>query len=114
MDAEALAAAIEAQNWYAVAAIVIGGLIFAWKRFAPVLWEKIPGHWRFLVPLAMAAATGFVAAFYEGKELPVALLKSVVAAFYAGLPAAGGHHALKDMPIPYGKGRHPKPADRDG
>ena len=110
----ALLTAIEAQNWYAVAAIIIGALVFAWKRFEPVVWEKIPGNWRFLVPLLMAAATGFVAAFNEGEELSVALLKSVVAAFYAGLPAAGGHHVLKDLPISYGKGRHPRPpADGD-
>lgn len=109
MDIEALSAAVEAQNWYAVAAIVIGGLVYLWKRFAPLFWEKIPSNWRFLVPLFMAAATGFVAAFNEEEALPVALLKAVVAAFYAGLPAAGGHHVLSDLPIPYGKKRHPEP-----
>lgn len=109
MSAEALTSAIEAQNWYAVAAVIIGGLVFVWKRFALVLWEKIPSNWRFLVPLLMAAATGFVAAFNEKEALPVALLKAAVAAFYAGLPAAGGHHVLSDLPIPYGKKRHPEP-----
>lgn len=94
---------MEAQNWYAVTAIVIGAIVYSWKKFRPVYWKKIPSRWRFLVPLLMAGATGFVAAFNEGKELSVALFEAIVAVFYAGLPAAGGHHVLSDLPIPYGK-----------
>lgn len=115
MDQEALLIAIEAKNWYAVAAIVIGTFIFLWKKIAPVVWKRISPRWRFLVPLFLGWATGFVGGFVEGKDLMGALLQAFVAAFYAGLPAAGGHHVLKDAPISYGEGekRHPTPPSDD-
>lgn len=95
--------ALEVRDWYAVAALVLFGLVKVW-RSAPVtgkLWAAVPTGWRFLPPLVAAASVGFSDAWQQGLPVSAALMQALGSAIWIGLPAMGLHGALKESPIPY-------------
>ncbi len=92
-----LTQAFQAHNWYAVAAIVLGTLIFAARKMAPKIWRKIPRGWRWLPPLLLSAAAGFVDAYQSGKAVSAALWAAMAAVFYVGLPASGAHGWIREL-----------------
>lgn len=99
-----LVKAFEAQNWYAVAALIMFGAIAFIKtsQFGRVLWDYLDVHkLKFAVPVFLAFATGFSTAFSEGLDWRVALLRGISAILWIATPAMGLHSALKDSPIPY-------------
>lgn len=103
-DTQTLVDALSAKNWYLLAATVIGLIVFAWRRLAPGLWEKIPNGYRLIPPIALAGLIGFLQAFQAGKTWKYALAQLVGCALWAGLLAMGGHGGLVELPIPYGGG----------
>lgn len=96
MSLEQFAQALELKDWYAVAAIALWTLIWAWKRFASKLYEKIPDGWRHLPPLLLASLTGFVTAWQEGQPLSTALTAAVGGALTIGLGSMGIQGMLKE------------------
>lgn len=100
MDTTAqLLQAFRAHNWYAVAALLLFCLISFWKNvpLARVLYQKIPDGWRWLPPVAVAGATGFFTAFFEGADYKQALLQLVVAVVAIALPAMGLQGGLQEL-----------------
>jgi len=94
---EQFLAALQGRNWYAAAAIGLGALIWAWRRWGSALWEKIPDGWRWVPPMLIAGAGGFVAAQQSGADWKAAALASVGAVWGIALPAMGGHGFLKEL-----------------
>lgn len=113
VDADRLVEALRTGDWYVAAAVAIGAVVFLWQRLAPSLWKRIPERWRWAVPVALGAMYGFLRAFDEDDPPAVALVRAAVAAVTAGLAAAGGHHALSDMPIRYGEKKKALPITRE-
>jgi hypothetical protein len=97
--------AFQTQNWYAVAALLMFGLLALLKAnpFGRVIWDWLDQHnAKAAVPVALAFATGFTEAYTAGVEWPVAILRGVSAIIFVALPAMGVHSALKDSALPYG------------
>ncbi len=101
-DLQSLEQAFSEHDWYAVAALAIGLLIYAWRKLAPSLWEKIPACYQWVPAVLLGAGTGFVGAKAAGRPVGAAFLQAFGGALWAGLPAIGAHHVLKDAPfVPY-------------
>jgi hypothetical protein len=97
--------AFEAQNWYVIAALCLFGVIAFFKTspFGRLLWDYLDVHKaKFAVPVVIAFATGFTAAFSEGFDWRVSLLRGISAILWIATPAMGLHGALKDSSLPYG------------
>jgi xanthine/uracil/vitamin C permease (AzgA family) len=107
-----LSEAIGMRDWYAVAAVALGALVYAWRRFAPALWARVPDGWRWLPPVLIAGAAGFTEAFQRGLGWRDALGAAVSAGFGIGLTAMGGHSLLKESKLPYGRKPDGSPASR--
>lgn len=97
--------AIENRNWYALVALAIWGLIFAWKKLAPDLYYKIPEGWRWLPPIVLAGLTGFIDGYTSGLPWQQSSLRAVWALLTMGIGAMGVHGALAEAPGPYGGGK---------
>lgn len=96
--------AFQAQNWYAVAALVLFGIIAFFKTspFGRLIWDYLDVHKaKFAVPVFVAFASGFTVAFSEGLSWQVALLRGMTAILWIAGPAMGLHGALKDSALPY-------------
>jgi len=89
--------AVRFHDWYAAAAILLGGVVFLLRKASPSLWQRLPNGWRWLPPVAGAAAAGFIGAHAAGKPMTAALLDAANAVFFVGLPAAGGHGVFKEL-----------------
>lgn len=89
--------ALNAKNWYAIAALVVFGVIFFVKKspWAPKVWDVIPDQLKWLGPILLGAATGFVDAFQAGLPWQQALIKMVAGAVFIGGVAMGVHSAIK-------------------
>lgn len=85
-----------AQVW--ALAIVVGALVWAWRRWWPRSFERLPARFQALPPAILGAVAG------GGLSSPQGLVEMVVGAAFgagAGLMATGGHEALKRLPGPY-------------
>lgn len=96
--------AIEGRNWYAIAAVAVWLVISAWKRYAPEVYYRIPDGWRWLPPVLLAAATGFVDGFASGLPWQQAATRALFAVLTMGVGAMGVHGALAASPLKYGGG----------
>lgn len=94
---EDLTRAIEARAWYPVAGICLWYLLRAWKLYlADKVLPRTPDGWRWLPPLLIAAATGFVDGYLRDEPFTVTLALAVFAAVSMGLPAMGVQGAAKE------------------
>lgn len=84
-------------------AIVVGGLIYAWRKLHPVSFERIPKPIQSLPAVLLSA---LVAALSSGGDGWQPVLDAIAGAVL-GLTSVGGHHALKLSPLPYLGGAFP-------
>lgn len=104
MNLDDLIPAIQNRNWYAVAALAIWAIVAFAKNRAPELYYRIPDGWRWLPPVLLAAATGFVDGFASGLPWQQASMRALYAVVTMGVGAMGIHGAAKASPLPYGGG----------
>lgn len=105
--------ALHLRNWYAFAALaltLIVQLIKTAPRLQP-LWLKIPDGYRWLLPIASGAVTGFTQAFASGWSLAAALLAAIGGALGISIPAMGLNAFLTESPMKWngGPGGEPLP-----
>lgn len=93
--------AIEMKDWYAVAALVLLGVLWAWRRFGRRFWDKIPKRWRWAVPALVAGVSGFVAEYQAGAPVAEALKAALTAVFGIGAGASGLHAWMTNSKLPY-------------
>lgn len=86
-----------------VLALVVGGLIYAWRRLHPRSFERVPKPVQALPAVLISVA---LAAASSGGDALKAVLDALAGVF-VGLIPIGGHHVLKESPIPYVGGRWP-------
>lgn len=97
---EQLLQAIQARQWYPVAAIVLWYAIALWKKHGQSrLGPKIPEGWKWIVPVLLAAAIGFTDGFFAGLQWQAAAWRAGYAILALALPAMGWQGALKESPI---------------
>lgn len=101
MSLEEFQRAVSDRNWYAVGAIVLWAVVWLWRRYDPVLYPKIPARAQWLVPIALAAAAGFVDAFMSKLPIGEAAFRALFAAVSMGVGSMGIHSALQNSPVPY-------------
>lgn len=104
MNFDDIIPAIQGRNWYAVAALVIWAIVAFAKSRAPELYYRIPDGWRWLPPVLLAAATGFVDGFASGLPWQQAATRALFAVLTMGVGAMGVHGALAASPLKYGGG----------
>lgn len=104
MNFDDIIPAIQGRNWYAVAALVIWAIVAVAKSRAPELYYRIPDGWRWLPPVLLAAATGFVDGFASGLPWQQAATRALFAVLTMGVGAMGVHGALAASPLKYGGG----------
>lgn len=104
MNIDDLIPAIQGRNWYAVASIVIWAIVALVKNRAPEWYYRIPDGWRWLPPVLLAAATGFVDGFASGLPWQQAAMRALFAVVTMGVGAMGVHGALAASPLKYGGG----------
>lgn len=104
MNFDDLIPAIQGRNWYAVAALAIWAIVAFAKNRAPELYYRIPDGWRWLPPVLLAAATGFVDGFASGLPWQQASMRALFAVVTMGVGAMGVHGALAASPLKYGGG----------
>lgn len=114
MDYNDVIRAVEGRNWYALAVFAVFALVLLSKKLAPTYYNKIPDGYRWITPLALAAATGFIDSYYAQLPWKQALIRAGYAVLTMGFGAAGAHGLLKESPLPYGGGPGGKPLARDG
>lgn len=98
-----LLGAFHARDWYAFAAVCILIVVYAWRRVEPKLGRRIPDGWRWLPPVLLGAATGFVEGYDSGappaKAFLMAVASALSAALGAGVLAMGLAAWLKESPV---------------
>lgn len=104
---------LNSHNWYAVAAILLGAVIFAARKATPAMWQKVPDGWRWAPAAVVSFATGFVTAYQEGKDVTAAIVAGMGAVFFVGLPASGAHGWAKEVKAGLEKRRHQKEGGDD-
>lgn len=104
MNLDDLIPAIQGRNWYAVAALAIWAIVAFAKNRAPEWYYRIPDGWRWLPPVLLAAATGFVDGFASGLPWQQAATRALFAVVTMGVGAMGVHGALAASPLKYGGG----------
>jgi len=87
--------AIDARAWYPLVAGLLTLAIHAYKKFQPLVWNKIPSRWQWAPAMLVAGATGFVDAELTGKTLTMALVMTLYSFFSIGAPAVGMAHTVK-------------------
>lgn len=99
----AIFAAFQMHNWYALAALVLMGLLQVIRSnrvpFLTKLWYRVPDGWRWLGPLLFGASTAFVTAFANGLSFAQACAAIVGGIFGIGFPSMGIHAAAKESPV---------------
>lgn len=96
MTPEALVQALHSRAWYALAGVALFFLLDGWKRIAPIWSPRIPDGWRWLPPVLIGAATGFVDAYRSGLVWYLGLAMAVYGALSVGGTAMGVQGALKE------------------
>lgn len=82
----AQADAIDPHLWFAAVAVLVGAVVFAWRKVAPSTWDKVPSRFKVLP----AAIIGALLTAGAGDKASSIILHLVIGAF-SGLTAAGGH-----------------------
>lgn len=80
---------IDPRLFYLAVALVIGAIIFGWKKIHSTSFYKLPGRYRALP----AAILGAIASASTSSELKRAVVDAVIGVF-AGITAVGGHEFL--------------------
>lgn len=80
--------AIDPRLWWVVIALVVYGLVFAWKKIHPASFEKVPARFKALP----AAILGAIMAATAADEIPK-MLFDLVMGVISGVTAVGGHEA---------------------
>lgn len=80
--------AIDPRLWWLVIALVVYGLVFAWRKIHPASFDKIPARFKALP----AAILGAIMASTAAEEIPKMLFDLVMGAI-SGVTAVGGHEA---------------------
>lgn len=87
---------------YVAIACAVGCVVWAWRRWLPQTFEKLPRAIQGVPALLLSA----VLAAGSAGEAKTAMLEALFGAL-AGLFAIGGHEVLKRLPGPYVGGRYP-------
>lgn len=98
--------ALHLHNWYALAALLLTLAVQLFRK-APKsseLWAKIPDGWRWLLPVASGAVTGFTQAFAAGLAFPSAALAAFGGAIGISIPAMGINSLLTEAPLRWNGG----------
>ena len=74
----------------ALLAVVVGGVVWAWRKYWPASFAKLPPRWQGLPAMLLGAV---VAALSSGQDVIGAILEAAAGAG-VGLAAVGGHHAV--------------------
>lgn len=91
--------ALYARDWYVVVALTLYAIIFVGKKntyLREQVWHRIPEAWRWVVPVLVGAATGFVDAFQLSLPWEQALIRALAGAFFIGASAMGLQSAIKE------------------
>lgn len=91
-----LVAAAAARALYPIAGVVLWLALQIAKNRAPQWLPKIPDGWKFVIPLAVGALTGFVDGWQSGLTWKGSLLRAGYAVFALALPAMGWQSGLKE------------------
>ncbi len=81
--------ALQLRDWYALSAVALYVAIAVWKRAGGKLANRIPDPWRWLPPVLISAATGFVASWQSGASWQASALGAVGAIATMAIPAMG-------------------------
>jgi hypothetical protein len=92
--------AVDPRLWYALLALLVGGIVAAWRKWRPGSFERLPPRVQALPAILLAAVTAGGAA----ADLKKAAVDAVLGAMFGGLGAIGGHHALKAAGLVGGSG----------
>lgn len=87
--------AIEHRAWYSLAAAVLTLAIALWRRYQPLVWDRIPRRWQWLPAVLVPAAGAFVHAEMTGLSIGVALAVTLYAMISGGMTAIGLAHTAK-------------------
>ena len=90
---------------YLAIAVLVGGVVYAWRRLAPSSFQKLPDSVQAL-PAVMLSAVLAAASTGDDAGLGRVLVEIALGAF-SGLLPVGGHEALKRSPLPYLGGAWP-------
>lgn len=94
--------AIHPSAFYALIAVIVGGVIYFWRKVHPSSFEALPKSVQDFPAVLFGAFLGAV-----GTGLnPIGALAGAL----SGLCSIGGHHVLKRSPLPYG---NPSPSAID-
>lgn len=96
MTPDDLVKALQARAWYPFVGILLFLLLDIWKRVAPEWGPRIPDGWRWLPPVLVGAAGGFVDAHASGLHWGVAVFMAVFGVVSVAGPAMGTQGALKE------------------
>lgn len=92
--------AVQARAWYPLAAIALWYALKLWKAYgAGRLLPRVPEGYRWVPPLVIAGATGFVDGYLTGLPLNAALWRGAFALFTIGLGSMGVQGAAKESPL---------------
>lgn len=78
--------AIDPRLWFAAVALVVGAIVFAWRKAAPSTWDKLPSRFKVL-PTTIIGALLVAGASDKASSIIVDVLLGA----FTGLSAAGGH-----------------------
>ncbi len=81
--------------------------------YTKVLYAKMPVGWRWLTPVVVGGAMGFVHGYQMHYALGGSLVEMVFGMFGVGVTAMGIHAGLTESPLPWsgGAGGVTKPTD---
>lgn len=79
--------------------------------YTKAMYDKVPVGWRWLTPVVIGAAMGFVHGFQAGYTVVGALTEAVFGVFGVSLTSMGLAATLRESPLPWsgGAGGEPKP-----
>lgn len=86
VELKARADAIDPRLWNFLMAMLIGGLIYAFKRWKPETWQKLPSRYKVLP----ATIVGMLVSGAAGQDVLNVVLEAAFGTT-SGLMAAGGH-----------------------
>lgn len=84
--------ALDPRLWHVAVAVVVGALVFGFKRTWPRRWKALPPRYRALP----AAVVGALLAAPAAQGATSVVLDAVLGAF-SGLTAAGGHELISRL-----------------
>lgn len=96
---------------YPLVATILMLVIALAKRspYTKIGYAKIPDGWRWVVPVVVGGAMGFVKAFEAGYAWTGALVETFAGICGVSFISMGINAALKESPLPWGGGSGGKP-----